>query len=1216
MGKLAGEKAYDEGQDLEKKQNYEQAMLRYKKKDGALTLLAQANLYCSDKWKSNDPMQIDKGFQCLQKLFTNHILREEAQKLFQTHSGNAAPKIQSLITALNTKLKALEKSTPVLTQRDAEYYSAIIDFYSPEGKIKEKLAKLLNLLSKNLDAYTLHMTMAVIDSRRDSQALKSPLHEQFKKWFNDCPVIAFEIGRIYEKTAKKNNPFLKAENHVNLADSINQLSQALQKNPISDISSIPSFSYLLEKNKLPPDQIKNLSQQLKTHYPSYLSAENDNAIKQLFVKLPASDNIDIEAAQEWLKKAAAQLTLWTKTGDFLYLEKALDCYKESLINGDVKKSLDEIIRWRKLKYPTANAILIDLLLDKKLPFSTKLQIAEQLSSKNTQVGSPTRKKSDSFKEDVKRLANEGREWLEAHLQAKSIKLNDKVINAYSYAGLQFCRGGTLCSYNPVIAREFFELAVTDKSYEHSYYLAKLYLNADGGAQDVARAQELLRRTKPCQLLEPEVNYLKGNLSFILWKDAQHSSNSNNNNNNNNHSQLLNDCINFWNQAAKAWHVEAVQSLYMLYQFDSTQQVLPLLCDIYKSKAASTKLSTIDFPGFPKDKSLYHVHLGWLYYQQTKEILDLPGLKEYCHQQETEQLKKIQLIEELRGKFDKDDSKQYDTHRTIIESNESVLKTLCNENNSVALWVKACYELHCKDNPLPMRQIKDTQFLDRAVKLLCEYYVKENTSPLQNALISSLCYEAKRHELGGNAEFQSMACMILQRVLIYLNNKYQNYALEDFQRHIESEETTTKQYFVEYPSDDSDSENESSYQGRDNSTSAKRSSPSELVNSLLPDAKKFLKSIEELAQPQHNNEKKYTDLITCIQSTFFKNAKSAYKLKSKQSLNDKVSVRSELNHYNHYSSNNNKLQAAKKIFEPFRVALTRGINYNQTKFNKPLRNQYAKQITHADHPFNNKPMYADAVYQLAGVKYVDSSETARLRLEKMAQLLLMRMGKLRQPGTRLDESILNGIGKKKLTEKPFADANEQFQELYTNDYAAVHQYYKQSMSQPNSPFISEKTPILSFSAMPSPHSMRYAAGNKFYEGHKEERLRPQYQADGRLSRKHVGAITLSLHPLHDFATSSHNDVVELVTKEKITVDLRILQEHEISFYALIKANRIIFTYDVKFPSFHHEQYKKTFSHYYGIDEEFYLSIKQLIQNSEPHGKVRQALIFLLSEYLAT
>lgn len=297
------------------------------------------------------------------------------------------------------------------------------------------------------------------------------------------------------------------------------------------------------------------------------------------------------------------------------------------------------------------------------------------------------------------------------------------------------------------------------------------------------------------------------------------------------------------------------------------------------------------------------------------------------------------------------------------------------------------------------------------------------------------------------------------------------------------------------------------------------------------------------------------------------------------------------------------QAAEQVKTKFFVAQYRGIAYSTSKWNKPARKN------HRDKSTNNevgKPQYSTSVYKASDAyPYTNffklpsqDREYYSERLQQNAQLLKQNLLAAR----RTRPVVYNNY--------VYNHKAHYIQEIYTRNYNAFHQTIKQNNF--GGTLINDENPLVSTGNVPK-HALEYAYGTKYYEGNKDNRLRPRWRKNGQAERPYAGKVYVSLHAATQYDEQGPFDIPILSKRREIspTVINNILHERECSFPAVIEGEFVIAQHVAKFPSFKGD-YKNIYLYKYGLTQPLYNLFKQAITNAKPHQNKVYKL--LLSEWL--
>lgn len=302
---------------------------------------------------------------------------------------------------------------------------------------------------------------------------------------------------------------------------------------------------------------------------------------------------------------------------------------------------------------------------------------------------------------------------------------------------------------------------------------------------------------------------------------------------------------------------------------------------------------------------------------------------------------------------------------------------------------------------------------------------------------------------------------------------------------------------------------------------------------------------------------------------------------------------------------------------FCIAQYRGISYNLLSFGAASRRSNREKVE------LHRPVYSSAVFDLAGISpgeyYAGKTD------DKVEEQLAQR-------AMELQDVLIAKRAPKPVTfkKKRFECPAFALQDFYSKSYDAFHQelekYLKEEADRDEDEVVvsddraaifgglgSAKNPFVSTGNTPR-HALRYAYGIKYYEGHKDERLRPRWRSSGRAERPYSGKVYVSLHPVADYLVASPLDVVVLNRSGKTSVNALIAAERECTFPAFIPSCRVVFEHIARYPGFQHEDYKDIFRHKYGMYRGEYMAWKKLFAESRPHSAERKKAKLALGNWL--
>lgn len=189
---------------------------------------------------------------------------------------------------------------------------------------------------------------------------------------------------------------------------------------------------------------------------------------------------------------------------------------------------------------------------------------------------------------------------------------------------------------------------------------------------------------------------------------------------------------------------------------------------------------------------------------------------------------------------------------------------------------------------------------------------------------------------------------------------------------------------------------------------------------------------------------------------------------------------------------------------------------------------------------------------------------------------------------------------------YDNLGELLQTVYTCNYKLYFEllesdFFRNALLVPESPYISTaETPY---------HALRYAYGLKTFKGHQDETLRPRWRADGKPERPYAGKVYLFLHPLKDLKEAHR--IITMLFQGKCRVKHEIHPEREISYFAEIPGDRIVYQHVAKYPSF--RKYKKIYEYKYGIDANLFKLFKNFLKKCRRENRL-DCFTSLIGEYL--
>lgn len=763
----------------------------------------------------------------------------------------------------------------------------------------------------------------------------------------------------------------------------------------------------------------------------------------------------------------------------------------------------------------------------------------------------------------------------------------KIVGDLRYQGKVFVK-------NLHYARLLYAKGVEHKDKEAFYPYAKMCFEGTGGPVNIVEAKRVLalyleNLPADCLFLRAQISYI----DYLEKKDHDKECSSD-----------LKSCIDDLLAAIHLNHQESLLLLFIIHKFDEEVLATNALADIYYTKFDSLAvLKQVEFPEFPAYKNQYALEFYKIKYSNItnpEEMPDIPGLKNYINAQNDKNEKQSDALNKLVPLIDKYIADYAATQKRSVEINGVIqeLTTLRDNGNKDAKFYLAKYELLLNANPLALSQNPLNKFWDESRQLLLTYYQAKGEQGRLN-LISTLCYELQRHP------WDYPQCRLIREILGIMDERFKNFELKHFEKYLNDAEREKGGYFEEYKSDDSDSDNETTYQSATKHNTADYTRSHELAKKIIPST---LKKLDEMLKQKINDEEKYLKQVDEIKSLYSSTISQGHTATSSDQT-----IEEDVQTINHYSANGDLNTALKVVSAPFYCAQLRGLHFKRTLWNKSMRQTFRQLAKQKEHPLLSQPVYSAAVYHRAGIKdYLDNSPTSSLRLKLIAHYIHKQLMKLKdlppykpEDGTPLPKSAF---------EYKYDSRLEQLQQVYSNEYDLFHAFLEWDSKQPEPLFLTKSNPYVSTGDILSSHAARYAYGNKPYSGHEDERLRPEYDKDGRALRPYSGVIMLTLHPLADYANGDSNHVVSMNMKGDIMIDRRIIHERECSFFSYIKEHRLHFIHVAKFPSFHHENYLRIFLHSYGLNKDLYTKFKQLMLETKPHSYNRRLAVLLLGEHI--
>lgn len=947
----------------------------------------------------------------------------------------------------------------------------------------------------------------------------------------------------------------------------NEFLEALKK-LYRTANQMEALDELTRQNVVDPAALFNRAEQ---QWQDWLTNNNTRALKAAIsdYKL-AAKNDHIEAAKKIKDIALATLEILTDLKRALSNEEQVP--EAILAYADLIETL-----------PPKKISAFGLLPPRK-KLTNKKQVNEHVKSLRTQA-------RDAF-EKILRLQEEG---------GKQVRYDIFHILA------MMRNRGELYEKNTAFARFLLERAVAhDKDAYYDY--ARMCFYGEGGPVDVETAKQHAEGIDR-EMLEqsPEALYLQGEIYYLEYLRAcDHNLETKD--------SLAGQAINCFFKAANLGSKNAIYSLYIFWKYDQEIVAAKRLAEIFERGVEELPvLREVNFSAFPQQKADYAVFI----YQQLPDSMLLPTEKVEEYRQKKINVSKQQdeQAESLYNQYC-DEILKLERNNNLLKGIAEKLRVLADNDCKLAAYALARYELEVKQNPLPLRNLKSPERYEEQASLLVKFYKNNEDGELK--LMTTLCYEARRHEPKENHSqcvWQTNTCKLLFDVLVRLNPRYADHSLKALELKLREHEKTEKRYFEEYQSDDSDGETEKTYQGSDKHVTADVVRNIPLVDKISSETRK---KIEEIINAKEIDEKRYTDFVNAVKSLFANLLQSSQLsgLSGKRRTVDtkaKSKIKEDLQTVNHYSAQGKLLEGLKKVSTPFATVQARGYHFLTPIWNKPQRNSFWRNIKDVNHPYLSQAVFSSAVYERAAVNdYTDNSGYVRLRLEKVARYIYLQLLQLNQRDAYQDGQAKMPKG---LLNRNFPSLSNQVQQLYSNNYSAVHEFIDEQRQKPEPIFVAKRNPFVSTADLNSIHAYAYAYGNKTYQADEEDRLRPRYDKTGRALHPHSGFVNFTLHTLEDFARPGCHHVPSMNFRHELSIDWTVSPELETSFYSFIDKGRLIYIHPAKYPSFHYPTCPKVFLHAYGINEELYQSFKRLLRETNPHQLKQRLAIFLLGHYLS-
>ncbi len=472
----------------------------------------------------------------------------------------------------------------------------------------------------------------------------------------------------------------------------------------------------------------------------------------------------------------------------------------------------------------------------------------------------------------------------------------------------------------------------------------------------------------------------------------------------------------------------------------------------------------------------------------------------------------------------------------------------------------------------------------------------------NKLLTTLLYENKRHG------WAAPHCAKLRKFIIEFDQTFESKDFAYYKSYLAMQQKTNHDFYGSYLSDDSDSDEERNFIKK----------PKKEKSIVLRRAHVYQEraQIDAITLKKATKNKARGELKTHIE-----HASAIFDLDKRMAIHhgqqiDKTKIKRDLDRLNILLKRGSTLEEAIKElsddaaangeqFTYFFIAEYRGVAYQTTKWNKPSRMAHRR-----DQDEIGRRQYSASVYQAAGVSFFRNYTEAK-------QTLMQQPTLFDNPAEELKEILLTFREPRPYSYGSYSYSNLAFllQNIYTQDYDGFHHLIETDETL-KSMLLNGANPFFSMGDTPY-HACKYAYGIKFYNGHKDDRLRPQWRDDGRAERPYTGVVYTSLHPLTDFTSNGPLHLITLNREAEIKCasELTTIAERESCFPAYLAEDRIIYKHIAKYPSFKGE-YKAIYQYKYGVTEELYNKFKQKFAETNPHTDENRAVKKLLGEWLCS
>lgn len=173
--------------------------------------------------------------------------------------------------------------------------------------------------------------------------------------------------------------------------------------------------------------------------------------------------------------------------------------------------------------------------------------------------------------------------------------------------------------------------------------------------------------------------------------------------------------------------------------------------------------------------------------------------------------------------------------------------------------------------------------------------------------------------------------------------------------------------------------------------------------------------------------------------------------------------------------------------------------------------------------------------------------------------------------------------------------QDMQEVYSNTFDRFNRTLAEAVTfseypYEHHPFVSCGDEII--------HAARYGFGQKVTGNRFQDRLQPHYYEDGSLENFFLGQLWITLQPWENYYALGKFHIISEYAKGNISIDDRIINERETSFWGMISGNTIAMHIPLIVPSFYGE-YPSIYQEAFGINKDQFKNFKNKIMFSFSH-----------------